>query len=396
MAPADRRAGRGTKEIAMKRRVSGAAVVALALATITGCGVHYQDGETVSREFGSDYFAAGGLLNLTETVEGDAILVGGRVSTASEVKGDLVAVGGEVSIGGAAGDDLYAAGGNVQIDAIVSGNARVAGGDVAVGPATIVAGALSLNGGRVNFEGSSQDYLQVSGGSVRIDGEVNGDVEVRAEELEIGPGTRIAGRLVYRGPLEPEVSEGAVIEGGVEFHEESVSRYFDRVEPQVEGAVHGVGRFLWFVGVFVAAALFLLVLPGFASDAAATVGRKPMQSLGLGLAILVCVPFVAIVLLITIVGIPLALLLLSLYLLVLFLGWVTTALFLAQRGLEALRPGRTGTRGWQLFALLLGLLALWLLKQIPLVGGLIGFIALLAGIGALTWRAFNGRRVTAA
>jgi hypothetical protein len=121
-----------------------------------------------------------------------------------------------------------------------------------------------------------------------------------------------------------------------------------------------------------------------------------MQSLGLGLAILVCVPFVAIVLLITIIGIPLALLLVSLYLLVLFLGWVTTALFLAQRGLQALRPGRMATRGWQLVALLLGLVALWLLRQIPLVGGLIGFIALLAGVGALTWSAFNGRRAAAA
>jgi hypothetical protein len=110
----------------------------------------------------------------------------------------------------------------------------------------------------------------------------------------------------------------------------------------------------------------------------------------------VCVPFVAIVLLITIVGIPLALLLMSLYLLVLFLGWVTAALFLAQRGLAALRPGRVTTRGWQLLALLLGLVALWLLKEIPLVGGLIGFVALLAGIGALTWRAFNGRRAVAA
>ncbi len=380
----------------MKRRVSGAAVVALALATITGCGVHYQDGDTVSREFGSDHFAAGGLLNLTETVDGDAVLLGGRVSTASEVKGDLVAVGGEVSVGGAAGDDLYAAGGNVQIDAIVHGNARVAGGDVTVGPATLVAGALSLNGGRVTFEGSAQDSLQATGGSVRIDGEVGGDVEVRAEELQIGPGTRIAGRLVYRGPLEPEVSEGAVIEGGVEFHEESVGRFLDNVGPQVRDAAHGVGTFLWFVGVFVAAALFLLLLPGFAGEAAATVGRKPMQSLGLGLAILVCVPFVAIVLLVTIIGIPLALLLMSLYLLVLFLGWVTAAQFLAQRGLQALRPGRTMTRGWQLLALMLGLVALWVVRQIPLVGGLIGFIALLAGVGALTWSAFNGRKAAVA
>lgn len=380
----------------MKRRVSGAAVTAFVLATITGCNIHYEADDTVSREFGSDYFGAGGMLNLTEPVEGDACLAGGHVATASQVQGDLVAVGGEVSIGGAVGDDLYAAGGSVQFDAIVDGNARVAGGEVNVGPATVVAGGVSLTGGQIVFEGVAHEYLQAAGGSVRIDGEVIGDVEVRAKELLIGPGARIGGRLIYRGPAQPTIPDGAVITGGVEFHEEASSRRFGAVRSEVRDAATGIGTFLWFLGVFVAGALFVLLLPGFTTDAAAAIGRKPLPSLGLGLAILVCVPFVAVVLLITIIGIPVALLLMSLYLLVLFLGWVTAALFLAQRGLDVLRPGKPATRGWQLLALLLGLLALWLVRQIPLVGGLIGFLALLAGIGALTWRAFNGRRAATA
>jgi hypothetical protein len=380
----------------MKRRVSGLALLALVLAAVTGCSVHYDGEDAVTHEFGSDYFGAGGMLNLTEPVEGDAILAGGHVNTASEVKGDLVVAGGEVSIGGAVGDDLYAAGGSVQFDAIVNGNARVAGGDISVGPATIVAGGVSLTGGQVHFEGVAHEYLQASGGTVRIDGEVIGDAEVRARELVIGPTARIGGRLVYHGPVEPTVPEGAVITGGLEFHGEDASRYLDDARPRVRDAVTAVGTVLWFLGVFVAGALFVVLLPGFTSEAAAAIGRKPLPSLGLGLAVLVCVPFVAVVLLITIIGIPLALLLMSLYLLVLFLGWITAALFVALRGLALLRPGKPATRGWQLFALLLGLLALWLLRQIPFVGGLIGFIALLAGIGALTWRTFNGRTAAAA
>ena len=90
---------------------------------------------------------------------------------------------------------------------------------------------------------------------------------------------------------------------------------------------------LWFVGVFVAATLFLLIFPGLATRAADAIGRDPLQAIGLGLAILVCVPFVAVILLITIIGIPLALLVVPLYLLLLFLGWVVAALFVAQRGL---------------------------------------------------------------
>jgi hypothetical protein len=386
----------GTKETAMKRRVSGAALVALALASITGCTVHYDGDDAVTHEFGSDYFGAGGMLNLTEPVAGDAILAGGHVTTASEVKGDLVAVGGEVSVAGAIGDDLYAAGGSVQFDAIVNGNARVAGGDINVGPATIVAGGVSLTGGQIEFEGVAHKYLQASGGTVRLDGEVVGDAEVRAKELLIGPAARIGGRLIYHGPSEPTVPEGAVITGGLEFHEEDAGRYFADVQPEVRDAATGLGTFLWFIGVFFAGAMFVLLLPGFTSEAAAAIGRKPWPALGLGLAILLCVPFVAVVLLITIIGIPVALLLMSLYLLVLFLGWITSALFVAQRGLATLRPGRPMTRGWQLLALLLGLIVLWLLKQVPLVGGLIGFVALIAGIGALTWRAFNGSRMAAA
>jgi cytoskeletal protein CcmA (bactofilin family) len=381
----------GSKEIAMKRAIRGVALAALALAAVTGCSMHVDGEDAVSRQFGSDYFGAGGTLNLTEAVEGDAFLAGGRVSVASEIKGDLVAAGGEVSIGGAVNDDLYVAGGSVQVDALVDGNARVAGGEVSVGPATVVAGALSLTGGRVQFDGNAHKYLQASGGSVRLNGEVHGDAEVRAEELVIEPGTRIAGKLVYRGPEAPVVPEGAVIAGGVEFHERGTRDYAEDTGTHVGESEPGVGSVVWLLGVFIAAALFQMLFPRYAREAAAAIGRAPLQSIGLGLAILVCVPFVGVVLLITIIGIPLALLLIPLYLLVLFLGWVTAALFLAQRGLQALRPQQPVTTAWRLFALFLGLLALWLIGKIPYVGDLIAFVALIAGIGALTWRLWDGR-----
>jgi hypothetical protein len=155
--------------------------------------------------------------------------------------------------------------------------------------------------------------------------------------------------------------------------------------------VLGIGSFLSFVGLFLAAALFLVMFPNFATGAAAVVGRKPLQSLGLGLAFVACVPFLGVVLLITVIGIPLALLLVPIYLLLLFLGWATVALFVAQRGLDTLRPGRPATMPARLLALFLALVALWLLRQIPLVGGLIAFVALLAGIGAFVWQAWNRR-----
>ena len=377
----------------MTRHLAAVALAALGLATISGCTFSY-DGEAdeaVSHEFGSDHFAAGGMVNLTDTVQGDAFLAGGHVTVATEVNGDLVAAGGEVSIGGSVGDDLYAAGGNVKVDAMVTGNARVAGGDVEIGPATVIAGAVSLTGGQVEFDGNSHGYLQVSAADVRLNGQVHGDAEVRSEDLVIVPDTQIGGKLVYRGPSAPVVPEGAVIAGGVDFHETNAGHYLKETHEPIRETVTWVGSILWFVGVFVAATLFLLVFPGFATRAADAIGRDPWRVLGLGLAVLVCVPFIAVILLITIIGIPLALLMIPLYLLLMFLGWVTAALFVAHRGLAVARSGQPVTLGWRLFALLLALVALSVIRHVPFVGGLIALVALVAGIGALVWQAWSRR-----
>jgi hypothetical protein len=236
----------------------------------------------------------------------------------------------------------------------------------------------------------------VSAASVRLNGEVHGDAEVRSEDLTIGPDTRIGGKLVYRGPRAPVVPEGAVIAGGVEFRETQASQYLEQTREPVRETVSWVGSVLWFIGVFVAATLFLLVFPGFATRAADAIGREPWRVLGLGLAVLVCVPFLAVILLITIIGIPLALLAIPLYVLLLFLGWVTAALFVAHRGLAAMRPGREVTLGWRLFALLVALVVLSMLRQLPFLGGLIGLVALVAGIGALVWAAWSRREPPAA
>lgn len=369
----------------------GALAVMLALA---GCAVEH-DGDTVTHRFGSDYFGAGGALHLTESVTGDAFVAGGHVNTASDVQGDLVAAGGEVSVGGAVGDDLYAAGGDVQLDAIVAGNARLAGGDVTVGPATVVHGALTLSGGRIRFDGVAHDYLQATGGEFTIDGTVHGDVEVRADDVRIGPATRIDGKLTVHGDRAPVVPEGAEIRGGVEFHEADLKLHFDdgEGESRVHAAARGVGSVLWILGVFVTGVLFTLAFPAYSARAADWIGREPLRSLGLGFVILVCLPVLTLLLVITIVGIPLALILAFAYLLLLFLGWVTAALFLGRKGLELLSAGRQQPVGtaWRIGALLAAVIVLWLLGQVPIVGGWVTFAALVLGIGALVWQGWPRR-----
>jgi cytoskeletal protein CcmA (bactofilin family) len=371
-------------------RVLGLLALGLALA---GCSIEHGD-ESITKRMGADHVGVGGEVNLTAEVAGDAFLAGGRVTTAAEVKGDLVAAGGEVSIGGGVGDDLYAAGGQVQVDAIVTGNARVAGGDVTVGPATVIAGALTAKGGRVRFEGNAHQYLRASGGSVFIDGVVQGDAEVDAEEITIGPNTRITGKLVARSPRQPEIPAGAQIVGGVEYSQAEVGHVISAHETETGSVEHGIGSFLWMLGVFVAGALFMVAFPAYSTRAAKWIGQEPLRSLGLGFVILVSLPVLTVLLLFTIVGIPLALIVLMLYLLLLFLGWVTAAMFVGQKLLGLLRSDGPETTARRLLALLAAVVALWLVGFVPVLGFWVKFAALLLGIGALVWQGWPRRDAT--
>ena len=362
---------------------------------LTGCnsagdGAGSAHDDSFSRRVGDDFFAAGDTVSLTEAVPGDVFLAAGDVYTASEIGGDLAVAGGDLSVGGRIGSDVYAAGGNVRLDAIVDGGARVAGGEVSIGPATVIEGGTSLTGGKIDFDGEAHDYLHAAGGRVRIGGVVQGDVEVQADELRIAPGARIDGKLVHRGPRPPEVAADARIAGGIEHLETRQRRVWERAEDEVRSIAGWIARIALLAGVFLAGALYFGLFPRFAARAAEAIRSAPLPSLGLGLALLLCVPVVGVMLLLTIVGIPLALLLAPLYLLLLLLGWINAGAFLGQRAFAALgRDGPQEPPAVRLLALLAGLVLLWLLRQLPYVGGLVGFLALLAGMGALVvelWR----------
>ena len=365
-------------------------VLLAALVACGGCAMH-SSADAWPRDFGTDYFRAGAMLNVTEPVPGDAFLVGGRVSVASEVKGALTAAAGQLSIGGSIGDHLFAAGGEVKLDAIVSGSARVVGGEVAVGPATVVGGALSLTGGRVEFEGEARKSLQATGGTVHINGTVHGDARVRAQEIVIGPDTQISGRLVVYGASEPEIPDSAVISGGVEFHEAAPERIFGQAEEPAHAVAHVLRSLLWLAGVFLAALLFVFVFPQFSLRASEAIGREPLKALAIGFAVLVCMPVFAVLLAITVIGIPLALLLVPLYLLVLFLGWVTTAQFLGQKALIALRSAAPSGSAARFGGLLLALVLMWIVGRIPHLGPWVRLAAVLVGVGAVVGELWSRR-----
>jgi hypothetical protein len=333
--------------------------------------------ETAARNFGNDLFVAGSEVRATDGSAGDAILAGARVSSSGAVQGDEVAAGGEVNIDADVSGGLYAAGGRVRLDGKVARNARLAGGRIELGPDAEVQGALSIGGGEVTVEGHVGKYLQVGAGRTRLDGHVDGNVDVAGGELNVGPHAVIDGALTYYGPQPAVIAAGAQIRGGTHFIERSHWKRFGHHRGL------GTGSWIWLAGWIVAGTILLTLWPGFSHAVSEVAQRQLWLALLLGFAVLVCVPVALVFLMLTIIGIPLALLLLFVYLLLLPLGYLASAAAIGEWLLARMRSGVQLLARDRILMLIGVLIVLFLLTRVPLLGGALRFLLIIAGIGSL-------------
>src|SRR5262249_49463252 len=275
-------------------------------------------GSSAAFMFDEDYFSAGGNVELDKRIEGDTALAGGRIAVRGPVKGDVLLAGGDINITDTVGQNLYAAGGSIAVSSQVTDNARLAGGQVTISHRGGIAGKASIAAANVQMAGRVGRYLAVYAESVRIDGEVGDELRIVARSVEIGPEAKIGGKLIYRSPQPAQIAPSAVIAGGV-----------TQLEMAWPGdKVHSIARLTTWISLFVmllslllVGALMILAFPDFSADAARVIRSDPWKALGLGFALLLCLPVAAAVFLISVIGIPLGVALLLFYPVMLLFGY---------------------------------------------------------------------------
>jgi cytoskeletal protein CcmA (bactofilin family) len=333
--------------------------------------------DPVTRDLGADHFAAGTNVTVSGPVAGDLVAAGRAVVFDGSVAGDAVLAGGSVRLNGNISENAYAAGGQVFINGTISRNARIAAGEVEIAPSSRIEGGVSIGAGEARVSGSIAGYLQAAAGNLYINGPVMGDVEVSAGQVELGPNTRIAGMLRYRSDAELRQDPAAQVLGGI-----------DRLPaPSVPtGFGRGLGRalfWIWTLGLMLVVSILLPLLPGFFSGVNEMLQSRPGASALLGLAMLIFIPAASVFLLITLIGIPLGLLSIAAFVVLLMVGYIATGAALGDWLLKRLQPEHAGAIGWRVGSAVGGIFLIALIGQVPLLGGLVVFAAMLVGIGAL-------------
>ena len=357
-------------------RAAGIGLLLVAVAMAWVSRLPAAEPPTRSVRLGSDVFAAGGSVQLTQAVAGDALIAGNELDSTSAIGGDLAAAGSQLHIAGTVGGDLYGAGRRIELQGSVRDNARLAGDELVIGRDARIGGGASLAARRVEFDGSAAAYLSIASAATRIDGAVGGDVQVAGRELALGPHAQIAGRLTFRGAQPPNLAPGARVSGGVQFIPQRGAR-----RARYAGVLRA-GSWAWLIGWMIAGAVLLAVWPLFTRAASNATAERIPHALGVGLLVLLLIPVAIGLLFITVLGIPLALLLLAAYLLLLPLGYLTAAIAIGDRILLRMRGAGAG-RGQRALILAATLLALFIIRRVPFFGAVVSLLVLLAGLGGL-------------
>jgi hypothetical protein len=376
----------------MMRRLLGVAV-ALALAVFSA-------GPVLAQENSSSGVLGGAVI--VPDREGDAAYAAPQVSVPGRIGGDLMVLSGATTIdgdisnnalvitqsyaqAGEVGGELALAAKSADVQGGVGGSLYLSADDVRVRGSARVGQDARIFGKDVLIKGRIERNLDVSGETVAISGAIGGDVTVHAREIFIGPDTIINGALIWRSPTQPDIPQEAIIRSGARgeidkgWRREGVLSWASPLRGASSAAIfagEAVARFMVALSAFAIGVILVLLTPHYADRIFSAVRERWLVSLAWGGLVLFATPVLAIIMMMTIVGIPLGfLLLLSLPFLCLW-GYAMGA---AGLGAIAFKQPRVGQR---VLALALGLVSLTIISFAPFVGPVIGFVAVLLGLGA--------------
>jgi len=383
-----------------------------------------------------DLFVGGTSLTVDGTVNGDLIAVGQTVTINGKVTGNVIAAGSGVIVNGEVGHDVFAAAGVVTIgpDAQIGYNAYTAGGSVESQAGSLVGGSLLLAAGQGLVSGQVTNDLLAAANRLRLESMVGRNAKIAADAstasyspssmvygpntpsmpfvqpgLTFGPEARVAGSLEYTSPevVAAASSVSSEVTHSLPPQDQQLSRELAQRQSTSSYVFDALRRL---VALLLIGLLIATLAPRWVTVPAGKLVSSPWPSLGIGLAGLVAAPITWLVAFGVIVAIAVLFGLLSLGSLtgltllaglpVLGLAFVAIVFVLSYlcQAIVAYLIGRwilgRVRPEWnsKIYApVLLGLFILGLLFAVPVAGGVLQFVIVLAGLGAIVLTVLQSR-----
>lgn len=309
-----------------------------------------------------DVICAGQNVYINGPVEGDVICAGQNITVSNSVGGSIRVVGQTVTIGGKVGRNITVAGQALKIDSEISGEAL------------FVAQTADING-RI-----SKNIIGAAS-SITVAGVIGGNAQFQDRSLLIKNGASIAGALSYESNNNVVLESGSQVGGEVRKSTppaNNKSSFLNQKEKTYQQMIWGkIGELVFYLLI---ALLFVYFFKDSTRRVADLMLARPGRVLGAGLLILILAPIAAIIFFITIIGIPFGLATIALYIAAIFFSRIFAAIAVGRAFTKRYYKGKQDSL---LAQTLIGVIGLWILFFIPVIGGLLSLIAVIWGLGGI-------------
>jgi cytoskeletal protein CcmA (bactofilin family) len=307
------------------------------------------------------------------TIAKDLLLFSRRYVLSGNVLGNINSFSQYATIRGIVDNSVRIGAQRAYLDGQINGNLLVFASEVELSRSSVVNRDATIFGNDVSIMGNINGKLTAAGQSLYLAGKVIGDVTLEGDKITIAAPAEIDGNLTYECPQEIKLDEGVTVKGKVDWKKVESAK-------EEKGQINWTMRLIFFVCALVTGLILIAVFNRHSKIATEQILQKPLISLGIGFIALCITPVAVLILALTLAGIPASIILLLAFAIAFYVAKIYAALAIGRMGLTLINKKSVPKQGW---SLLLGLIILSLLFVIPVVGGIIYFLVVFLGLGAM-------------
>ncbi len=344
----------------------------------------YRNGNRIDIPKGQDVkeslYISGKSINIDANVDGDIFCAAQTVRITGRVNGDVICGAQSIVVTGEINGNLRAGAQSIDLEGIINRNANLFGQNIEISSGSAIMGEANIWSQDVDVRGVVTKKLDGGAQIMTILGKV-GEVDVHVEELSVGPEAVVQNNLTYTSLNKAKLSANSLVGGQILQRQPPASP--EKTQSQNRRptrSVLGIGRIISLIVQLILATLIVAFFAKPMNSASAVMYKKILPTLGIGLLILIFTPVIMVIIALTLIGIPLSILLLFVYIFSFFIGRVLAAGVVGRLLLEKFWVDKKENDMW---SVIIGIIAMWFIFSIPIVGSILSVIVLIWGLGGV-------------